>query len=359
MSYYESNSIKDTHILQDCNVKGKQRPWVKKKLNSGLISESMERIGFETRACKMSQCGSNLFFKVCPNDGFKKLFKADFCRDRMCAMCNWRRSRKLANDVDKVIHKAILESKMRFIFVTLTTKRCKSEELNDRIDLLYSGFNLLMRRKELKDVTIGYVRTLEVTYDNNLYITKSLYKRKKEYFKGFGLKVGDLNPEYDTYNPHFHMLLAVKPSYFTHGYIKDSKWRELWQDVLRLDYKPTVNVKAIKENKETMAKEAIEVAKYSVKDADYIIDDKKKMDEVVETLAVALHGRRLIAFGKLFLQIKKELKLKDADSKNADLTDVGDGNGCVCALCGNTNLIDELYSWCVGLKNFYKKDIRE
>ena len=58
------------------------------------LSRVYELLSLYRRADRVSQCGSYLDFGVLP-DGTKKLVKANFCRDRLCPMCNWRRSLKL------------------------------------------------------------------------------------------------------------------------------------------------------------------------------------------------------------------------------------------------------------------------
>ncbi|WP_349393575.1 protein rep, partial [Clostridium perfringens] len=79
----------------------------------------------------------------------------------------------------------------------------------------------------------GYIRKLEVTYQKEKYITKELWTRKKDYYKKRGLSIGDLEPNYDTYNPHFHIVITVNKSYFTNKtskiYISRERWLELWQ----------------------------------------------------------------------------------------------------------------------------------
>ena len=47
-------------------------------------------------------------------------------------------------------------------------------------------------------------------------------------------------------HPHFHALLLVQSNYFTTNYIKQNDWVEMWQKALRVDYAPSVNVKAVK-----------------------------------------------------------------------------------------------------------------
>ena len=49
-----------------------------------------------------------------------------------------------------------------------------------------------MGRKEVKSIVKGYIRKLEVTYNSDMS-----------------------SKSYDTYHPHFHVVIAVNKSYFT------------------------------------------------------------------------------------------------------------------------------------------------
>src|SRR5690625_5336380 len=64
-----------------------------------------------------------------------------------------------------------------------------------------------MQRKEIKTIVKGYVRKLEITY----------------------------NEKRDDYHPHFHVLLAVDKNYFNNSwsYIKRDRWLKLWQQVTK------------------------------------------------------------------------------------------------------------------------------
>ena len=96
------------------------------------LSRVYELLCLYRRADRVSQCGSYLDFGILP-DGTKKLVKANFCRDRLCPMCNWRRSLKLYSQVSQVMD--ILESEgYCFLFLTLTLRNCPWDELPAAID---------------------------------------------------------------------------------------------------------------------------------------------------------------------------------------------------------------------------------
>jgi plasmid rolling circle replication initiator protein Rep len=317
-------------ILQD-KKNGKERPWVKKKINSTFLAESFLRLDMQNKAKRTFKCGEFLKFAECKIDDYKKLIEANFCRDRLCPMCNWRRSRKLQQQIFKVLHAAVdREPKMRFIFLTLTVENVKGQDLGETITKMLKGFKELFDLKNVDDYVLGYVRNLEVTY----------------------------NKFRDDYHPHVHVLMGVKSSYFSsEGYIKQNRWTEMWAHLLKLDYKPIVDIRPVKKRSEGQApvEAAMEIGKYSAKTTDYLhIGNEELTDKVIKVLAAALKGRHLIGFGKLFRNIHKELNLVDVEDKTADLVG-GDETNCTCPLCGS-GLFNMLYKWNMGYRVYVSEE---
>jgi plasmid rolling circle replication initiator protein Rep len=313
--------MKQLEKLVDKNKSGKEIDWEGKKLKNLELAESYKRLGLK-KAYRVEECGTLLSFKIIDED-LKKLFKANFCKDRLCPMCIWRRSMKIFGQVSKVMDRALEDKEYRFLFLTLTVKNCIGEELSSEIDRMFNSLKLLFKRKEVKGIVIGYFRGLEVTY----------------------------NEEYDTYHPHFHIILMVNKSYFKKSdkYLTQKDWTNLWKDCLKVDYTPIVNVKAFKTaSKEQTRKSICEVAKYTVKDNDYLFEDIKMTDNTVAILNNALKGRRLIAFGKEFRKIHKELNLDDAEKGDLINTDVDD------TIRPEIEEIIENYKWNFGVKQYFK-----
>ncbi|MGU9183728.1 protein rep, partial [Clostridium perfringens] len=285
------------------------------------LAESYKRLGLK-KAYRVEECGTLLSFKIIDED-LKKLFKANFCKDRLCPMCTWRRSMKIFGQVSKVMDRALEDKEYRFLFLTLTVRNCTGEELSNEIDRMFNSLKLLFQRKEVKKIVIGFFRGLEVTY----------------------------NEEYDTYHPHFHIILMVNKSYFKKSdkYLTQKDWTNLWKDCLKVDYTPIVNVKAFKTaSKEQTRKSICEVAKYTVKDNDYLFEDIEMTDNTVAILNNALKSRRLIAFGKKFRKIHKELNLDDAEKGDLINTDVDD------TIRPEIEEIIENYKWNFGVKQYFK-----
>jgi len=168
------------------------------------------------------------------------------------------------------------EENKEFIFLTLTTPNVKGDKLEEEIINYNKAFKRLMERKEVKKIVKGYIRKLEVTYNSD--------KTSKSY---------------DTYHPHFHVVIAVNKSYFTskNYYINRDRWIELWQEATGDSSITQVDVRKSKINN---LKEVYELAKYSAKDSDYLISKP-----VFEIFYKALKGKQLIVYGGLFSDANK------------------------------------------------------
>lgn len=346
----------DIEILEDKTKSGKIRPWKEKKLNSLELSGSYDRLKLQNKFLEVKRCGETLVFKQFA-DGTKKLDNVYFCKKRLCSICAWRRELKIFSQVSQIINSVNSENTYKFLFLTLTCKNIPSNKLSGEIDNLIKSFERIFRRSTVKNSIKGWFRALEITHDVNRKITKEMYygckekhlKSRKKYYDSLNLKVGDDNPNFDMYHPHFHVILVVNKSYFTDKdyYISQEKWTSLWQESLRCDYVPRVHIEAFK-NKNN--KGIAEAAKYTVKDSDYLVkNDPDLTDETVITLDIALHHRRLVAFGGILKDEHKRLKLEDLNNKDIDLIHV-DGEEILDEL----NFVMERYQWNVGYSNYVK-----
>jgi plasmid rolling circle replication initiator protein Rep len=329
-----ANNITEVEFLQVLDEKGNEIPWKSKKTNSLKLADSFKRLGMYTIQEKVLNCGSVLVFKVY-SDNSKKLMKAYFCQNRLCPMCNWRRSNALKREIETIVKTSKSQYeitnqgyKMDFIFLTMNCKNVEGIALSDQITHLMKSFQRLTQLADVKKIAIGTVRVLEITRNKN---TRS---------KSFG-----------TYHPHFHVLIGVDDSYFKgKDYISQSKWIKLWRQSLRVDYDPGVNIQKVKPKRkdQTIESAVVETAKYTVKDTDYIVDSHKETDEAVATLSDALRNRRLIAYGGLFMIVKKLLKLNDSDVVAS--SDEEDENGLE-----EVGMI--LAKWDFGYKNYVVKNL--
>lgn len=278
-----------------------------KKLKNPKFSSYIKPLTTKKNIERISTCGDFIELLGDFEMENKKIHKANFCGNRFCPMCSWRLSCKDSLEISILMEHLKKEENKEFIFLTLTTPNVTSEELEGEIKKYNKAFEKLMKRKEVKSIVKGYIRKLEVTYQKEKYITKELWKRKKDYYEKRGLAIGDLEPNYDTYNPHFHAVIAVNKSYFnqTAKYISRERWLELWQLSTGDKSITQVDVKKAKANN---LKEVYELAKYSAKDSDYLVSRP-----VFETFYKALKGKQVLVFSGLFKEAHKMYKLGELD----------------------------------------------
>lgn len=297
-NYTLKNKKNQESILDKCTGKQVKHIQFSNYIESFISKKSLELI---------NDCGSFLMFLADEGLENKKLHSGNFCGNRFCPMCSWRLARKDSLKISILMEYIRQEKNKDFIFLTLTTPNVTGDKLIDEIKKLNKSFKRLVERKEVKSICKGYIRKLEVTYSKDELITKELYKKKKQYFDIRGLKLGDRNPVYNTYNPHFHCVIAVNKSYFSDKdyYLKREKWLELWRESTK-DFSITqVDVK--KANLES-PKQVYELAKYSAKDSDYLVSE-----DVFKVFYTSLKGRQLLVYGGLFKEALKLFKEKKLD----------------------------------------------
>ena len=291
-------------LLEDVSATGRKRPWKEYKMGSMQLADLFRVAGkkygqslSDSRLRDLEECADALWF-LQDAEGKRRLKSANFCRVRVCPMCNWRRSLKLFSQVSAVTDAILAEKKARFIFVTLTVENVRGEVLRDTIDGLNKAFKYIVDKhqtfapaKKLKENLLGYMKAEEITY----------------------------NADRDDFHPHIHAILEVRPTYFSgDGYIKQKDWTALWRAALGVDYDPLVDVRNIKGG---TAKAVAEVAKYPVKmDAILKIADKEKAAKALTQLYAAIFKRRLVTFGGDFREYRRRLQLDDVE--NGDLTHV-------------------------------------
>lgn len=354
-----NKQVEKVEFLEDKSSSGKIRDWSDKKTRNlslaeiymmlkefyrTIHSEKFRRFLNREERCQM--CASVLVYKR-DKKGKRTLHQANFCQLRLCPVCNWRRSLKIFSQVSKIIQAIEEDKEYAYLFLTLTQKNVNADGLDQMLDEMMKAWNRFLGYKKVKNVVKGSYRGLEITYDKNPIITKKMYQEKKDYYQKLGLKVGDKNPNFDMYHPHFHVLIVVRKGYFTSKeYLSHEAWRELWAKAMRLDYMPQVNIKKVKGN---TAEAVAEVAKYAAKDSDYVIEKNIDLSmNVVETLDYALQRRRLVSFSGIMKEWHKKLNLDDTE--DGDLVHIDSEKDE--ELEGEMTL--ETYAWNVGYMNYVR-----
>ena len=268
----------------------------KKKISERLVM-SYIRLGEDNpeylrKAEIVDGCGTSLEFAKYADDSFK-LHRANFCRDRLCPMCAWRRSYKIFGQVSQIMN--LIENDYAFIFLTLTVRSCDGEDLVQLIDKMNNAWRKFIKYKRIKQICKGFFKGLEITY----------------------------NAEWDSYHPHFHVIIAVPKGYFTNkDYIKHSEWLELWRKAMQDPKILILDVRRVRDKNSTasgaefskkLGSAVAEVAKYAVKSSDYLFVNDRLTDFCVYTFSESLKNRRLCAMGGCFLEAHKKLQLDDSE----------------------------------------------
>lgn len=303
-----NNNNKNNQKIQEEIIK----KCTNKRLKNLKFSNYIESSVSEKMIERIKDCGTFLMLLGDLNLENKKLHSGNFCKNRFCPMCGWRVSCKDSLKITVLMDYLRKEEHKEFIFLTLTTPNVKGDELEESIKDYNKSFKRLMELKEVKSVVKGYIRKLEVTYQKEKYITKGLWKKKKKYYQNKGLEIGNLEPNFDTYSPHFHVVLAVDKSYFTSRYyIKQERWLELWRKATRNYSITQVDVRKAKIND---YKEVYELAKYSAKDTDYLVSKP-----VFKVFYSSLKGKQTMVYSGLFKdanKLFKDKKLEDYKEKD-------------------------------------------
>lgn len=284
--------MKKNQVLNDTRKNGKVNDWRSKKVMNIEYADLLKELQYK-KADNVRSCGEVLKFKK-REDGSLKLEQAWFCKSRLCPMCNWRRSIKHSRQVIKIVDEAVKKyPKGRFLFWTLTTKNVfTGDGLKDELARMNTAFNSMLKYKKVEKNILGYLKATEVT----------------------------VNKKDGSYNQHLHVLVFVKSTYFksNDNYISQAELTDFWKKALKIDYTPVVNVKAVKpkviEKEKGVIGAVYETAKYPVKSIDYLTDNHEENLQRVDDLEKGLKRKRLISFGGIFKEIRKELQLDDVET---------------------------------------------
>lgn len=276
---------KDLPRSQDISV------FTQKKKSTYKLVDSLRRLHYDGRANRILGCGNYLQFAVHKETGERHLIGADFCRDRLCPMCNWRRSLRIFADFSKVLDAALDGTGYKPVFLTLTVRNCAPEELKSEVVSLFAAWKRFCKILPIKRAYIGWFRCLEVTY----------------------------NSEKNTMHPHLHAVLLARSDYFESDYYLDVREiKAYWQQAAMIDYDVIVHIERIRNKKtgcvdlDAVRKAVMETTKYTFKDSEFLIDGNDELtDYLIDNLLQALHGARLVAYGGVLKTLAAAIKAAD------------------------------------------------
>ena len=279
-SAQSTESESQTQQIALSEISPGDKPWDKHRAFADRVQTFYAGTEFDSYSTRIHFCSELLEFGLQHGeDALKmKLRSARFCRVARCPVCQWRRSLMWKAKAYRVLPKIVQAYPThRWLFVTLTQKNVPIGQLRDTLKAMNKGYQRMVQRKIWPG--IGWLRSTEVTRgrDGNAH-------------------------------PHFHCLVLVSPVYFSgKAYLKKADWIELWRDCMRFDYKPVMDIKAVKsgDNPSSLIPELL---KYVTKESDLVADREWFLE-----LTRQLYKMRLVATGGVLKQFLKELEQEPED----------------------------------------------
>lgn len=242
-----------------------------KKLKTTIFLDFMRDKGVNMD--RLKQCGNYLKFQANQNKTAFLLSGGNFCENRFCPVCSWLKAKRTAFELLELLKVVELVENKKFLFITLTIPNVKGDHLSSAITDFNKSFKRLVELKEIRGINKGFIRKLEVTY----------------------------NQERKDYHPHFHVIMAVNSSYFTsRDYLKKRRLLELWQNSAR---NPNITQVDIKPVRMGSIYEVMEMATYSAKQGDLLSNQA-----IFDTFYKSLKGRQLLTYNGIFKDYKKKLE---------------------------------------------------
>lgn len=242
---------------------------------------------------RLEQCSTYLEFRREKSTKKYKLINTNLCRVRLCPLCAYKRSLAVYHNTADIINYINANySRSKYLFLTLTIKNVSGSELSNAIDNLTRAWQNMSKQKRLKNVVLGTVRSIEITY----------------------------NKRSNTFHPHLHVLIhTTNDLYAGRNYISQAEFADRWRSAAGIDYQPVVDVRRLRHNN---GREVAEIAKYAVKPLEW----DKCAESVIITLDEVLHKRHLLSLSGTMREAKRELKIADIEDKKEWLGNFDEGD---------------------------------
>ncbi len=202
-------------------------------------SSSLRWVDFDKRSENLDECSIELEFEQILSAQGKKRLRlktAEFCRQRLCPMCMWRRSMQwYSRFLERFELIVDAFQNYRLLHLVLTVPNVHITNLRFTLQRMNKAWKRMIDLKvknplfpEFKIVK-GFLKSTEVTREYHWVEYTALVdgkKVKKSYKDGMGRE--------GYCHPHFHVLLAVPAHYMSHGKIPPVRWLEVWRHAMQM-----------------------------------------------------------------------------------------------------------------------------
>lgn len=251
-------------IINEQIVKRKEKKELSEKFSK--FTKKVDIKMTEKTKIRIDDCGTFLEFLSDKDFENYKLNSGNFCGNRFCPHCSFNKSKKDAVMLSSILKAISDKFNYSFLMLTLTAPNVKDFELESELKSFYNANRKLFQRKNVKLINQGYIRKFEITY----------------------------NSIRDDYHPHYHILIAVKKSYFnSRYYISRNNWLNLWKSCKKDNSITQVDIRKLDSN--NINKSILELTKYVAKDTDYLINER-----VFKVFYDNLKGKRYLSFNGIF-----------------------------------------------------------
>lgn len=218
-----------------------------------------------------------------------KIKAANFCRDRLCPMCMYRRSQKMFSQNMAVYEKIKAEHpECRQLFLTLTVPNVPLWQLKETLKAMSSSWNRFRNHRAVKsEPIVGYCKKLEITYNKKAH----------------------------TYHPHYHVMLTVD------GWASPiENYVRWWSASVQKGRQLVCYIESVDGDARSVA----EMSKYMTKSDDTLQSlmdfDTAVTEEKWFMYRAAVFAVREMTYGGIWREYRRELGFVDIEDD--DLTDI-------------------------------------
>lgn len=216
--------------------------------------------------------------------------------------CEAKRANALARDTIELFDDVWeLSPGARILMLTLTSRSRPLDQTRAMLVDHQKTLKAFWGYERLLTATLGHFTNIEIT---------------------FNIKNGNV-----LVHVHSHSLVVVERGALAdHRYIRQVEWVALWQRALKADYKPVVDIRAVKgrdglsTDPHSIKGAVREVCKYCLDTNTYLHHDNGNIlvrPDVALAFTVATHRRRLTSMDRIFAQAKKLRKQRRKAERQA------------------------------------------
>lgn len=262
-----------------------------RKKEAEKMAKKLWDIGYNNRGARMMACSNEIVYTRCPQCGKLHLVRTTLCRDRLCSICNYVLTVKRYAEMMDVAARLQpqIDAGYQVGMLTLTIRNCTLYRLSETLDQMAIGYSRLQKRRAWQRIVIGWARSTEITIGKN-----------------------------GTAHPHYHILTIIEPGHTEAEIHKLCK--QYWAQSMRLDYAPIIDYRAAYCKKDVptgdrLQQAIIECSKYVAKGSQIL----SLSDDRLALYALAIGGRRLVTYGGIIHDIRRNLGYSDDETQGDDV----------------------------------------